>query len=307
MVDCKSCCESDENGSPASSACQQCLHDNDHGEESAESKKIRGLESALADSNAIWISNQVQMNEAYDRVRILEKELAQEIEEHDRSTTISAALRVDLDAAIRKGEAFSVLSANLLIDKCELERKNDILLQDRKDYSTSLTKEGMNASEWIWRAGKAEREARSLKDKVDSVYKVYAELSTLVAESEGRLGRVIKECDELRSVVALALDLIERHAPGCEFQCGDSDCESCKVTSTVKELHRVLSVTEDSDKDCSPKYREKMIKLVPVPDTEVCEHQWEQVGVPCPEKLKTCAVYHTALRCTKCGKFKDKL
>ena len=43
-----------------------------------------------------------------------------------------------------------------------LRAENDQLRQDRLDYSSAVTTEGMNASEWIWRAGKAEREAKRL-------------------------------------------------------------------------------------------------------------------------------------------------
>ena len=45
----------------------------------------------------------------------------------------------------------------------ELEADNERLRQDRLDYSCATTTEGMNASEWIWRTGKAERRAAELE------------------------------------------------------------------------------------------------------------------------------------------------
>lgn len=45
----------------------------------------------------------------------------------------------------------------------ELEATNDRLQQERLDYSRVATTEGMNASEWIWRTGKAERRIAELE------------------------------------------------------------------------------------------------------------------------------------------------
>ena len=46
----------------------------------------------------------------------------------------------------------------------ELETVNERLRQDRLDYSSVTTTEGMNASEWIWRTGKAERRVAKLEE-----------------------------------------------------------------------------------------------------------------------------------------------
>jgi len=52
----------------------------------------------------------------------------------------------------------------------ELEADNERLRQDRLDYSCATTTEGMNASEWIWRTGKAERRAAELEHFTQQVY-----------------------------------------------------------------------------------------------------------------------------------------
>jgi hypothetical protein len=51
----------------------------------------------------------------------------------------------------------------LTVEVEELREENDRLRQDRLDYSHTTTTEGMNASEWIWRTGRAEREADALR------------------------------------------------------------------------------------------------------------------------------------------------
>lgn len=43
----------------------------------------------------------------------------------------------------------------------ELEAHIDRLRQERMDYSSVTTTDGLNASEWIWRTGAAEREAKA--------------------------------------------------------------------------------------------------------------------------------------------------
>jgi|GEM_PF-5443433 len=54
-------------------------------------------------------------------------------------------------------------AAPLIARVAELEATNDRLLQDRLDYSQVTTTEGLNASEWIWRTGKAERRVAELE------------------------------------------------------------------------------------------------------------------------------------------------
>lgn len=46
-----------------------------------------------------------------------------------------------------------------------LRERCERLLQDRLDYAGVTTTEGMNASEWVWRTGKAEREAKELREQ----------------------------------------------------------------------------------------------------------------------------------------------
>jgi hypothetical protein len=50
-----------------------------------------------------------------------------------------------------------------------LRAENDRLRQDRLDYSSATTSEGLNASEWIWRTGKAERERDALRAERDAL------------------------------------------------------------------------------------------------------------------------------------------
>ncbi len=47
------------------------------------------------------------------------------------------------------------------------ESRIERLIQERIDYSNVTTKEGMNSSEWIWRTGKAERELKVAKSRIE--------------------------------------------------------------------------------------------------------------------------------------------
>lgn len=67
---------------------------------------------------------------------------------------------LDYDSVLnRQDREIAALSARM----AELELENERLRQDRLDYSRVTTTEGMNASEWIWRTGKAERRVAALE------------------------------------------------------------------------------------------------------------------------------------------------
>lgn len=79
-----------------------------------------------------------------------------------------------------------------------LKAVNDRLRQDRLDYSAVTTTEGLNASEWIWRTGKAERERDAERARADALAarveaRVEALRSVLVLVAEGEPGTVQRE------------------------------------------------------------------------------------------------------------------
>lgn len=71
----------------------------------------------------------------------------------------------------------------------ELEATIDRLRQDRLDYSTVTTTEGMNASEWIWRTGKAERRVAELESELQD-FEADQECENRCAKLEARVAEL---------------------------------------------------------------------------------------------------------------------
>jgi len=65
----------------------------------------------------------------------------------------------------------------------ELGAANVRLLQDRMDYSSVKTIEGLNASEWIWRTGKAERQRDQAIELLGTMLR-YADYGTTPTEDD---------------------------------------------------------------------------------------------------------------------------
>ena len=91
----------------------------------------------------------------------------------------------EIIVALDELDALRAENAALKAKLEEAEATNDRLRQDRLDYSAATTTEGMNASEWIWRTGKAERERDTAESRATALAARVEALETcLLSHSE---------------------------------------------------------------------------------------------------------------------------